>query len=157
DLGFPTDATNAVKDLYTGATTRFRTPYGPTDPVPVDRGTIQGDSLSPFLFSPYLIYIEPLLRWLQFYFYGAEIAGLVVMLLLASGSREAAKVKVVLAGLTCTGVLTMYACWQAATQLKSFQAGKAEVVSGSFLAMTCINALATWRAYAARPARIKRE
>ncbi|KAJ9517045.1 hypothetical protein QJQ45_002549 [Haematococcus lacustris] len=62
DLGFPTDATDAVKDLYTGATTRFRTPYGPTDPVPVDRGTIQGDSLSPFLL---LIYIEPLLRWLQ--------------------------------------------------------------------------------------------
>ncbi|KAJ9521498.1 hypothetical protein QJQ45_008788 [Haematococcus lacustris] len=62
DLGFPTDATDAVKDLYTGATTRFRTPYGPTNPVPVDRGTIQGDSLSPFLF---LIYIEPLLRWLQ--------------------------------------------------------------------------------------------
>ncbi|KAJ9524404.1 hypothetical protein QJQ45_008605 [Haematococcus lacustris] len=62
DLGFPTDATDAVKDLYTGATTRFKTPYGPTDPIPVDRGTIQGDSLSPFLF---LIYIEPLLRWLQ--------------------------------------------------------------------------------------------
>ncbi|MGQ2964067.1 MAG: RNA-directed DNA polymerase, partial [Agrobacterium sp.] len=62
DLGFPTDATDAVRDLYTGATTRFNTPYGHTDPVPVDRGTIQGDSLSPFLF---LIYIEPLLRWLQ--------------------------------------------------------------------------------------------
>ncbi|MGQ3168990.1 MAG: reverse transcriptase domain-containing protein, partial [Hydrogenophaga sp.] len=51
-----------MKDLYTGATTRFKTPYGHTDPVPVDRGTIQGDSLSPFLF---LLYIEPLLRWLQ--------------------------------------------------------------------------------------------
>ncbi|KAJ9519643.1 hypothetical protein QJQ45_013271 [Haematococcus lacustris] len=62
DLGFPTDATDAVKDLYTGVTTRFKTPYGHTDPVPVNRGTIQGDSLSPFLF---LIYIEPLLRWLQ--------------------------------------------------------------------------------------------
>ncbi|KAJ9511682.1 hypothetical protein QJQ45_017980 [Haematococcus lacustris] len=62
DLGFPTDATDAVKDLYTGATTRFKTPYGHTDPVSVNRGTIQGDSLSPFLF---LIYIEPLLRWLQ--------------------------------------------------------------------------------------------
>ncbi|KAJ9519674.1 hypothetical protein QJQ45_013303, partial [Haematococcus lacustris] len=62
DLGFPTDATDAVRDLYTGATTRFKTPYGQTDPVPVDRGTIQGDSLSPFLF---LLYIEPLLRWLQ--------------------------------------------------------------------------------------------
>ncbi|KAJ9517856.1 hypothetical protein QJQ45_004218 [Haematococcus lacustris] len=62
DLGFPTDAPDAVKDLNTGATTRFKTPYGHTDPVPVNRGTIQGDSLSPFLF---LIYIEPLLRWLQ--------------------------------------------------------------------------------------------
>ncbi|KAJ9512615.1 hypothetical protein QJQ45_018876 [Haematococcus lacustris] len=62
DLGFPTDAMDAVKDLYTGVTTRFKTPYGHTDPVPVNRGTIQGDSLSPFLF---LIYIEPLLRWLQ--------------------------------------------------------------------------------------------
>ncbi|KAJ9524897.1 hypothetical protein QJQ45_002964 [Haematococcus lacustris] len=62
DLGFTTDATDAVKDLYTGATTRFKTPYGHTDPVPVNRGTIQGDSLSPFLF---LTYIEPLLRWLQ--------------------------------------------------------------------------------------------
>jgi hypothetical protein len=33
-----------------------------TDAIPVDRGSIQGDSLSPFLF---LIYIEPLLRWLH--------------------------------------------------------------------------------------------
>ena len=33
-----------------------------TAPIQVNRGNIQGDSLSPFLF---LIYIEPLLRWLQ--------------------------------------------------------------------------------------------
>ncbi len=35
---------------------------GKTDAVRINRGTIQGDSLSPFLF---LIFMEPLLRWLQ--------------------------------------------------------------------------------------------
>jgi exonuclease III/ribonuclease HI len=61
-LGFPTDAIEVVKDLYTGARTRFMTPHGPTGEVPIDRGTLQGDSLSPFLF---LVYLEPLLRWLH--------------------------------------------------------------------------------------------
>jgi hypothetical protein len=50
DLGFPTDAIEVVKDLYTGAKTRIQTPYWPTAPIPIDRGTIQGDSISPFLF-----------------------------------------------------------------------------------------------------------
>jgi hypothetical protein len=62
DLGFPTDTIEVVKDLYMGAQTRFHTPHGPTAPIPIDRGTIQGDSLSPFLF---ILYIEPLLRWLH--------------------------------------------------------------------------------------------
>jgi exonuclease III/ribonuclease HI len=62
DLGYPTDAIDVVKDLYTGATTRFKLPHGTTDAVVVDRGTIQGDSLSPFLFINYL---EPMLRWLR--------------------------------------------------------------------------------------------
>jgi ribonuclease HI len=63
DLGFPTDAIEVVRDLYTNATTTFCTPYGATAQVPVDRGTLQGDSLSPFLF---LIYMEPLLRWIHY-------------------------------------------------------------------------------------------
>lgn len=62
DLGFPTDAIEVVKQLYTGATTTISTPFGPLQPINMDRGTIQGDSLSPFLF---VLYLEPLLRWLR--------------------------------------------------------------------------------------------
>jgi hypothetical protein len=50
DLGFPTDAIEVTKNLYTGATTTIQTPHGNTPPIHMDRGTIQGDSLSPFLF-----------------------------------------------------------------------------------------------------------
>jgi hypothetical protein len=39
DLGFPTDATEVVKNLYTGATTAFVTPFGQTSPIAMDRGT----------------------------------------------------------------------------------------------------------------------
>eukprot|EP00877_Chromochloris_zofingiensis_P009500 jgi/Chrzof1/4803/UNPLg00807.t1 len=62
DLGFPTVAIDAVSALYAKASTTIITPHGPTAEVPVRRGTVQGDTLSPFLF---LIFIEPLLRWLQ--------------------------------------------------------------------------------------------
>lgn len=62
DLGFPTDGIEVVKDLYDGATTMCSTPTGDTAPLQIDRGTIQGDSLSPFLF---ILYLEPLLRWLR--------------------------------------------------------------------------------------------
>ena len=61
-LGFPDMATQAVMSLYRGATTQVVTAAGTTAPIPIRRGTIQGDTLSPFLF---LLYIEPLLRWLQ--------------------------------------------------------------------------------------------
>ena len=62
DLGFPTDAIDVVKDLYTGATTSVKWDSGITKPIPIERGSIQGDTLSPFLF---LVYVEPLLRWLH--------------------------------------------------------------------------------------------
>jgi hypothetical protein len=62
DLVFPTDAIDVVKNLYYQAHTRIRLPSGCTGDIPVERGIIQGDTLSPFLF---LIYMEPLLRWLH--------------------------------------------------------------------------------------------
>jgi len=63
DLGFPTDAIDVVKRLYEDANTQVKLPSGVcTGQIPVERGTIQTDTLSPFLF---LFYMEPLLRWLH--------------------------------------------------------------------------------------------
>jgi len=62
DLGFTEDAIHVIHDLYTDAKTKVKLPYAETTAIHINRGTIQGDTLSPFLF---LISIEPLLRWLQ--------------------------------------------------------------------------------------------
>ena len=62
DLGFPPDAIEVVADLYTNAVTRIELNFAVTDPTELSRGTIQGYIPSPILF---LIFIEPLLRWLQ--------------------------------------------------------------------------------------------
>ena len=35
--------------------------HGNTSTIPINRGTLQGDTLSPFLFT---IFMEPFLRWL---------------------------------------------------------------------------------------------
>ena len=61
-LGFPTQYVRICKQLYSSSSTYFLTPHGPTDDIPIRRGTLQGDTLSPFLFT---IFIEPLLRWLE--------------------------------------------------------------------------------------------
>jgi hypothetical protein len=43
--------------------TKYPAPiHGNTPTIPIHRGTLQGDTLSPFLFT---IFIEPLLRWLS--------------------------------------------------------------------------------------------
>lgn len=61
-LNFPKDAIEVVKGLHTHAFTRVSCNFGTTEPIPLRRGTIQGDSLSLLLF---IIFLEPLLRWLH--------------------------------------------------------------------------------------------
>jgi hypothetical protein len=63
DLGYPEDAINLIGNIYSQFTTTFIGEHvGKTQPIPIQRGTIQGDTLSPYLFT---IFLEPLLRWLQ--------------------------------------------------------------------------------------------
>ena len=63
DLGYPQDAVALVGNIYSHSTTTFTGEhFGKTQPISIQRGTIQGDTLSPYLF---IIFLEPLLRWLQ--------------------------------------------------------------------------------------------
>jgi hypothetical protein len=63
NLGYPQDAINLIGNIYSNSSTRFfGTHFGKTKLVHIQRRTIQGDTLSPYLF---IIFLEPLLRWLE--------------------------------------------------------------------------------------------
>ena len=60
DLGYPLDAIEIVGNIYNNSTTSFTgSHFGSTLPIEISRGTIQGDTLSPYIF---IIFLEPLLK-----------------------------------------------------------------------------------------------
>jgi len=60
DLGFSECCIKTCEQLYRVSGTYYTTPQGNTPTIPIHRGTLQGDTLSPSLFT---IFMEPLLRW----------------------------------------------------------------------------------------------
>jgi hypothetical protein len=59
--GFQRSYIAACKQLYDASNTYYMTIHGNTDLIQILRGTLQGDTLPPFLF---IIFMKPLLRWL---------------------------------------------------------------------------------------------
>ena len=58
ELKFPECYINTCEQLYTVSNTYYMTPHGNTPTIPIHRGTLQGDTLSPF---PFMIFMELLL------------------------------------------------------------------------------------------------
>jgi hypothetical protein len=61
EYGFQDSYANTCKQLYEVSNTYYITPHDNTSLISIQRGTLQGDTLSPFIFN---IFMEPLLRWL---------------------------------------------------------------------------------------------
>ena len=59
EYGFQDSYINTCKQLYKVSKTYYMTPHGNTFLISIQRGTLQEDTLSPFLFT---IFMEPLLR-----------------------------------------------------------------------------------------------
>jgi hypothetical protein len=60
-FGMPPTFVDTCEHLYCVSSTEYITPYGLTPSININRGTLQGDTLSPFLFT---LFLEPFLRWL---------------------------------------------------------------------------------------------
>jgi hypothetical protein len=58
----PSTFVGTCEHLYGVSSTDYISPYGPTPSIDIiHRGTLQGDTFSPFLFT---LFMEPFLRWL---------------------------------------------------------------------------------------------
>ena len=62
DLGMPECYVRTCEHIYSTSRTAYITPHGLTPQIPIHRGTLQGDTLSPFLFT---LFLEPLMRWIM--------------------------------------------------------------------------------------------
>ena len=60
-FGFPESYIQICEQLYSSSTTCYMLPIGNTPQQHIHKGNFQGGILFPFLF---IIFIEPLLRWL---------------------------------------------------------------------------------------------
>jgi hypothetical protein len=60
-LGMPSAFAETCEQLYGVFTSNYNTPYGTTPSIDINRATLQGDTLSPFMFT---LFLEPLPRWL---------------------------------------------------------------------------------------------
>ena len=61
-MGMPECLVRTCEKLYNASSTSYITPHGLTPQIPVRRGTLQGDTLSPHLFT---LFLEPLMRWIR--------------------------------------------------------------------------------------------
>ena len=60
DLGYPQDVVSLIRNINSNSTTIFTIlHFGQTKPIPIQLGTIQGDTLNPYFF---IIFIEPLFK-----------------------------------------------------------------------------------------------
>jgi hypothetical protein len=60
-LGMPPTFVDTCEQLCGVSSTDYFTPYGSTPSIDINRGTMQGYTLSPFMFT---LFLEPFLRWL---------------------------------------------------------------------------------------------